>query len=547
MGVFGNLMNAAGAGYTAFREAYLNADPAGGKGMLGGHIDEWSRLEARQFRYTLNWAMYQNSAYREHMNRWSARMKTELGTTKHIRSIYNPAGRMGDFYQGHIWGGSLDQLAGDGESEPSALPIITDNEAIREPIAKLRIDSKWQSNKDICTLWGSVLAECGVRCVDDPEKGQVRKELVHPSHLATVHFDEQHNVKAYLIRKWVEIRDGKPMDLDPTMGGMYRGPLAVYAERCTRDGDLVVFETFKNGKPFAWNGVEDQWTVPYGFVPLVVASHRSIGLDWGVNCFHGGLPQFVEVDDQASCLGDNNRKKLNGPWYISGARGKSEVTSSVTDRSQRTPQQNRDDPEPSRTEMNLLYGPELSKPWSMTSDIDIAGMCEHIAAILSGIEKRYPELLADTGTGGAITAEAVRNARQIAGTRVQLVRPAYDDMEVRTNQMCLSIGGFRKYKGYEGINLDSFKAGKLDHQIGHRAVFSVDPLDSLNEDTVVMANVNAAVKVGIPLAVALERYAGWSEEDLTKLKAAKAAEPAPVVVQTGATGAGDKAPIREAK
>ena len=527
-------MNATGRALSTFRESMLNADPGQGRSTFGGALDEWSRLEARKFRYQLNWAMHQNDAYRDLVHLWATRFKVRFGTSKHIRHIYNPAERLGNFYQSHTFAGPLDPEAGDGESEPSALPILTDNEAIRPAIGRLWRDSCWPVVKDIFTLWGAVLGDVAIRVVDDPALGQVRKELVYPGHLARVVYDHQHDVKGYLIRKEVEDPAVDPAGyLDPVTAGVELARPVVYAERCYRDGDLVVFETFKDGKPYPWNGVSAAWTEPYGFVPLRVASHRPIGLDWGMNCFHGGLPQFMEVDDQASVLGDNNRKKLNGPWLMPGVKSREELKGAGVNRSQRTAMENAADPEPQRTELNLLFANSVdAKAISMTADIDIAGMCEHIRDMLGAIERRYPEMLADVGMAGHVTAEAIRNARQVGSARVQLVRPGYDAAEVATNQMALAIGGFRGYEGYEGFGLDSYASGRLDHAIGHRAVFEVDPLDSINEDMAFWQACNEAVKAGVPLALYLERN-GWSEEDLKALEDAKAAEPpppAPVVV-----------------
>jgi len=530
MNYLGRLMNATGSAITAFRETMSSADPARGRAMFSGAYDDWSRWQGRNERYDKNWRMYENTAYRELVYRGARLLKTAYGTTKHIRPIYNPASRLVDFYSNHVWGGRLDPLAGDGEAEQSALPILTEVEALRPAIAQLWRDSTWQVNKDVATLWGAGLGDVGIRVVDDPERGKVRKELVHPSHLVEVDFDDQHNVKGYLLRKWVEDPDAPRKWGDPETGGRSVCQTVEYAERCYRDGEKVIYETFKQNRPYGWGGKPPVWEEKYGFVPLVVVPHRSIGLDWGAYCFYGSDIQFIEVDDQASCLGDNNRKKLNGPWLVAGVKGTSELKVPGADRSQRTGRENAGDPEPGRTEMNFIYATDpAANAISLTADMDITGMCEHIGDLIGCIEKKYPELLADVGMTGTVTAEAVRKSRQVASSRVQSVRPAYDAAEVATNQMALAIGGFRGYPGYEGFNLDSFAAGSLDHAIAHRPVFEVDPLDSLGEEAAFLANVGAATKAGIPLAFYLEEN-GWPEEKIARLEKAKAAEPPPVVV-----------------
>lgn len=528
MGFIGNMISAAGAAYTAFHERMLNADPAQDKGGHAFSNAEWNRHAARATRYDLYWGLYQNNAYRDLVHHYAARYKTSFGASKSIRHLYNPAYRLGEFWAGHLMGGLLDPMAGNGESELSALPILTENESLRPAIAKLWKDSSWQVKKEILSRWGAVMGDVGIKIIDDTKKGEVRKELVHPSHLRWVDFDDQGCVKAYIIRK--RVNDPRVNDIANIAPGI--DPLSLarpvfYEERAFRDGETVVYQTFLNEMPFAWNGENYEWEEPYGFIPLVVVPHESIGMEYGQNCFHAGLSRFMEVDDQASCLGDGNRKDLKAPHYISGAAGPKDLKQGGADRATRTARDDIANPEPSRTEMGFLYGPPLSTAMSLCVPRKIGEIVEHIRALNEDIEKNYPELLADTGNlGGTVTAEAIRNARQQASSKVQTRRVGYFHGEICSTQMAVAIGGFRKYKGYGGFGLESYKAGKLDFQIGHTPVFEVDPLDAINEDAAFWAACGAAVTAGVPLSLYLERN-GWSKEDLAALAKAKAAEPKP--------------------
>jgi hypothetical protein len=76
--------------------------------------------------------------------------------------------------------------------------------------------------------------------------------------------------------------------------------------------------------------------------------------------------------------------------------------------------------------------------------------------------------------------------------------------------MAIAIGGMRGYPGYEGFSLDSFAVGALDHSIGDRPVFAVDPLDKIEEDTAFWASIKAATDTGYPLELAL-RDKGYDE------------------------------------
>src|SRR3990170_3048663 len=74
--------------------------------------------DARRMRYQILWAFYENTAYRN-VHTWATRYRTEYGLYKYTRNIYNPVGRIVDFWQMHLLGGELDPLAGDGITVPS--------------------------------------------------------------------------------------------------------------------------------------------------------------------------------------------------------------------------------------------------------------------------------------------------------------------------------------------------------------------------------------------------------------------------------------------
>lgn len=553
MGWAGNIMNAAGAALYAFRESMLNADPQGRRASLD--FGTWDRWEARLTRYDLLWSMYQNNSFRDLVHPWAARYKTAYGVYKHARHLYNPAYRLGEFWAGHLMGGALDPKAGDGESAPSCLPILTEIEDLRPAIARLWKDSGWQRKKDLYTRWGAVLADVALKVVDDRRKGRVRLRVVHPGHLKWVDKDDEDNVKAYVLQRWMwDPRGADIENLPPMVDPLARMRPVLQIEKCFRDGDDVVFQQFLNTERYDWDRIatgEDparpgnqtgERVEKYGFVPMVLAHHEDVGMDWGACCFHAGLERFREVDTLGSGLGDQIAKAIRAPMLLSGvaAPGKGgRLRSAQTDRATQPADAVANDPEPERTQLDLLYAPEKATATHMTFDLDIAGVIAHVAMLNQDIEKNFPEVLADVGLGGQVTAEAIRNARQLGTSKAQAKRPAYDGPLAAAQKMALTIGGFKGYEGYGGFDLDSYAAGRLDHAIGARPVFEVDPRDSIEEDLAFWQAIQAQTVAGVPLPLALERN-GWSEEDLAALAKAKAAEPPPVVVAPG--GIGGKGP-----
>jgi hypothetical protein len=98
------------------------------------------------------------------------------------------------------------------------------------------------------------------------------------------------------------------------------------------------------------------------------------------------------------------------------------------------------------------------------------------------LEKDYPELRYDSARAtGDASAKALREVRKACESKVHGRRVVYDDALVRAHKMALAIGGWRGYEGYEAFDLGSYAAGDLDHSIGERTVFLLDPLDRIEE------------------------------------------------------------------
>ena len=477
-------------GIKAFREAYFSAG--------GDDEEQFVTLEARRTRYAVLWSFFENTAYRD-IHTWARRMKVDYGLYQYVRNIYNPAYRIADFWCTYLWGGQLDLAAGDGDPVSSALPIVTDNEALRPAIAQVWRWSNWAINKDITTLWGAVLGDVALRVVDDTARGKVYLQNVHPSTIQDVITDPFGNVKSYVIEE---------MRAHPETGSS-----VTYREEASRDGVNVVYRTSLNGKPFAWNEVAAEWEEPYGFVPLVLTQHRNVGLQWGWSEFHPALAKIREVDDLASKLSDQIRKSVDAVWLFSGMT-KPTATPSLTGATATT-----DNPEPGRQEMKSLYAPSGATATALVADLDIEGTLKHIRGILDELERDYPELRSDVATSsGDASGRALRVARQRAERKVLQRRAAYDDALVRAQMMAVAIGGMRGYEAFGGFGIESYERGDLDHQIGERSVFAVDTLDQLEEEKLLWDTAVQATKAGLPLGAFLRRN-GWSDEQIAEYEA----------------------------
>lgn len=460
MGFWGNFMTRLVAGYRAFQKPQLITDPIQ---QLDLYDNNFGHFDSRRLRYAIYWSFYENTAY-DHAHQWAKTYKTTYGLYKYIRNIYNPVYRLGEFWKSHLWGGPLDPAAGDGKQVPSALPIVTKNKALHPAIAQTWKWSNWQVNKDILTLYGPVLGDVGLRVIDDVEREKVYYEIIHPGVIKEVEVDPFGNVKGYCLE---EARQ------DPTS----RTPkMVTYTEEAQRAGDMIIYRTYLNGNLYAWNGVAAEWSTNYGFVPFVLIQHNNVGLDWGWSELHAGRSRFHEVDDLASKLSDQLRK-LFDPFVLFAGVTKATDTPTATQTSLSGTAAT-DRPQPGREEINALYAPTNATATPVVAEIDIEGAVTYIKSILEDMEGEYPELHKNLwSASGEVSGRAIRIARQPAETKVQQRRAGYDDAMVRIQQMAVAIGGERGY--FQGFSLDSYEAGDLDHSIGPRPAFAVDPLDDL--------------------------------------------------------------------
>lgn len=507
-------MTSTWAGVTAFRETFLSS-----RSPLSHTFQTYA---ARQLRYEMYWAFFENSAYRR-IHLWAPSMLEAYGLYEYTRSVYNPAFRLGSFWQTHLMGGTLDPGAGDGKEQPSSLPILCDNQRLRPMIAQLWRESVWQINKDVFTLYGTVMGDVGLRVIDDTARKRVYLNVVHPGSINNLTLDELGNVKGYTMQeeRW-DPRYKMPLGLVGSTSSAI--PTVLYTEIVERDGDFVVYATYLNGQPWAWaehvgpDGVPRQtWAEAYGFVPLVMAQHINIGADWGWAEFHPTLPKIREADDLVSLLDDQIRKTVRAKWAFIGNVKQPTTPPTVKGRNRDSSGVFGSDPEPGRDEDIAFYLPAGSDVKPMVAPLDIQQTSQHIQTILQSLEQDHPELNKQIYAPGAReSGRAIRIVREPVEEKAQMYRPHYDNALTRALQMAISIGGMRGYPGYQGITADSYKRGDLALTIGGRPVFADEPADRLEVKQAFWTVVSTAVGVGgeRPSLGTVLTDLGWSQDQL---------------------------------
>lgn len=461
--------------------------------VLPDDPEDFEDFDARRLQNQIYWAAYDGTLYRN-IHKWAQALRNRYGLYRYTRSPYTPATRLANFYKTMLWGGLLDF----DDPTKGAIPIkpgesMKDQAA--EAISSLWLKSNLGTRKNVCTLWGASLGDVGFKVVDDPDKEEVRIELVHPSTIADIETDSSGYIRGYEL----------------TEERYYDGTKHIWSERASREvgSDKITYEIFMDGKPHPWGGEKDTWEETYGFVPFVVAQHNDVGMNWGLPEIHTGFAKMLELDDIASKFHDQIRKLQDPPWLANFSKPKSTPEMAAEDA-------DTDKPQPGREEIYIIYANNpAAKMQALTGDMNLDAVSVEIQNMVKELERDYPELQMDIWSADDnVSGRALKKAQQRVERKVQERRAGYDDALRRVHQMALSIGAMNNYDGYGGLTAESFEKGELDHMIDpNRPVFDADEAEMLEVKKLFWETVKNAVDSGVALETAL-RDLGWDDKQL---------------------------------
>ena len=462
----------------AFRRAWVQSNPAD---MTNDAL--WGAFNARRGRYAMLWNLYQSTVY----NTQNRALLQQYDLYQYTREVANPYESIVDFYGTYVWGGYLDSKAGD--NPKSAIPIMTEDQRLRDAIARVWKTSRWQTNKALVPRMGAALGDVFLFVVDDVKRKDVRIDVVNPGLITDMKVDEMGNVKALIIsyQRTDDVSDTREV---------------TYTEKITRDGVNVVWELFKNDAPYAWGNESSTWAMPYGFVPVVHIPHKGIGTVWGQSAAGASIPLFLEVDELASIIDDQLRKLLNAPWLFSGI------------------QEPRVQPETSveRDNMPVLYSSDpAAKAQPLVAPMPINEAAGVFTQRMDTLRERFPELqIGNSGGGQVRSGDAERERHQAAANRALEARAGYDEALLRALQMSISIGGWRGYDGFAGFSLESYDRGQLAFDIMPRPVFQRSDAEELDNVAKQAGIISQLTNAGGSLSGAAI-LAGLNAEDVTAL------------------------------
>ena len=456
-------------------------------------------------RYEFAWQFYTNEVYNQLSSYLAATYPTGTQIYRYTRGLRNPVPAWVEFYVTNVWGGTLDLQAGDGKEKPSALPILTDNDALRPAIAKLWQWSNWSAKRLLATTYSTALGDAFIVVVDSPKAGKAYMQVRRPSEFTDLEWDDFGHVKRAVIEYRTEDDQGRAYDYKQII----EHP-AVWGGPTTR------YQTYKDGRPFAYdeNLLDGQktweWTVPYDFVPVVHIPFKDVGEGWGALGYAATLPKIDAANSLASLLAAQVGKTVN-PAYVAYGVQAGNITVDSTQ----------------QDEIPVLYinkPPGEAKIDPLITEMDLAGALAILDAQLADIARDLPELRMSEAMRSGLSGEALGRAFSDVAARVEAVRANHDSGLVRAQQMTIAIAGASGYDpAFRGFDLNSFRAGRLDHGIGDRQIMPTSNAEEVDTQGKQWTQVTQAVSAGVPVETALEKIMGWEDDELTDMAEAQQA------------------------
>jgi hypothetical protein len=476
------LLNSLRVGYDAAVMAYRQED------FVPTTQFGWETYDARLARYHYNSFYVHNSIYSQ-VNHYSDWYKHKEGLYKHIRGLRNPISRLVNIEVANIFGGFINfETFKDG-----AIPIVGANDNLLEGIRTIWQWSNMAALKELYPYEGATKGDSAILIVDDLARQKVYMEVLDPSKVKDIEFDNRGNVKEVLICYTKQDDKGKDYEFSYYI-------------------DKEKFATFKNGEPHAYmedengNGVP-QWPNPYGFVPLEWTQHHNLGMKFGAVSFHNSRAKIDNLNDVVSLVHDNVRKNVLTKYAV---KGMSPNNSNGTPQTISLSQDLRDT-------VPFLSLADTGDIFPIKSELDIAGAMQVVEAMMREIEDDLPQLVMSRIQANAksMSGIAIENLAAEGVNIIESLQSTYIAGLKSATQMALSIAGFRRYPQFRGINLNSYENGSLDFDIHPRKIFQ----DKLSTKEALDIALQAIKSDGASMI--LSKLGMFDEKDIKELEAKK--------------------------
>lgn len=439
--------------------------------------------------FELLWAYYCNNSLYDEATRI---MRQVVSNGEPVKPLRNPANRVVEFYAMTIWAGNL----------PKALPIVTDNELIIDPINQLWQWSNWSQKKQAAIRQFAATGDMFIK-VSQREDNRPYLQTIKAQQVSDLELDERDFV--------TKIRIDTPINKSITK--------RTRTEYWTLDG-VTVWEHNRGDAPIEQLGeplADDTMTMAetgIDFIPVAFGKFRDVGELHGQGAFVHALDKIDEINRTATRLNSVAFKHSKVLWALMSnnkdGNGRPLPAVSLTGEDGKTKMSLADLEREAMVEL-----PGGNSIESLIPNLPYDKILAVLNASMEDLRADLPELLywdmSDTVSKDASGA-SIRTRLASALSRASEARGNAERVLVRAQQMALTIGQAAGiWKG-----LGTYDEGALDHTFAERDILALDSDVKAAIEKSTWDAAKVAQSVGVPLDVFLRRQ-GWDEQAIKKI------------------------------
>jgi hypothetical protein len=409
---------------------------------------------------------------------------------------------------------------------PKPLEVVTENDAIIEPIGRVHTWSNWRAKSSMAAGGTALYGEYWIKVQADPLRGRVWFEYLEPCYVT----DFEEDARGFCQYVRVDI----PKCDEDAPGGR-----RVYthteewstAEQTYRrwetDGDACGRKIGDLGTP-----AEEEPFSDYGidFTPFVRTVFSDIGEKRGVGAVQLALEAIFEADLSATNLHAMLYQDADGAW-VATANGADAQGRPIPPMSMPAAQPTYDalgrqtnNGIGKQSDGSVTVGKRQF--WSLPGGYDLKSVVADInyaasLAILQDHDEQMERLMPALAysrisrLSGQPSGRAIRYLMSAAIDQVVDVRATALEKLAQADAMALTLGQVNGIPGFEGVG--SFDAGDFEHTFKEVAVIEVDELEEAQADLARGQAAQAWVAAGVPFATVLTDVLDYTEQEATDI------------------------------
>lgn len=455
-------------------------------------------------RYELNTRYYWNEQYAQ-VNGAVQLLKSQSGLYRNTRSIRNPIARAVNRYPGLIYPG---KMTPDGlpmpDGTPSCVPFAADtDETLRLAMVQVLMWGQWgQERSPFCrnlAILGDAFGEIEI----DYDRGVVYPKFHHPGRVTNIEWNGSGDVIEYRL----EIPT-----VDPDTNKPY-----TFAKECTKE----TIRTFRDKRPFGYNGQDAEMDNPWGFVPAAWCQFINAGGQHGASIVDFSRSKIDELNSSLSAIHDYIQKFVNQGVIITAEGGRVAFEAANLAKTAAGSTSDRTNPQGGRQETPYFFAPPGTTFFKPLDNLGLEESVEHIHDLIDEIEADLPEATLDSKIQQFTTPPSGKALSMMFGgvdSRVDEAQGNADHMLIKLMQMGVSImadlvtsGTFgarrsltSQQQKFTPFSVDSFKRSELDVTWIPRPLF---PESALEKTQTAIARESVQTVQGL-------RESGYSDDEI---------------------------------